>query len=184
MTDCFLATVISYNPLTKIAKIMPLVILKDGTEISNTPLDAKTIQGIKPAINDIALIVTSRNNLDDKSISEYFEPSWANCRLVGIVSTNGSYTLRGNYVFESDVTIQGDLSVGGDADIQGDLDVNGDTDIQGELTVQGEATFQSEATFNALAKFPQDAKFGVTEISFLLHTHSTSAPGVPTGVPM
>ena len=62
--------------------------------------------------------------------------------------------------------------------------MNGDTDIQGELTVQGEATFQSEATFNALAKFPQDAKFGVTEISFLLHTHLSANPGLPTGVPM
>ena len=145
MTDCFLATVNSYDATTKIANVKPLVILKDGTETQT--LDVKTIQGIKPSSGDTVLIVTSRNNTDDESISEYFEPSWANGRLIGVVSTNGSYTLKGEYVFESDVT------------------------------------FESNVTFKENVTFEKDAKFGVTEISFLLHTHISSAPGNPTGVP-
>lgn len=166
MIDCFLADVISYNALEKKAKVMPLVILKDGTELSNLPIEVKTVSGIKPSIGDTVLIVTSRNNLDDKSISIYFDPSWSNGRLIGIVSTNGSYTLKGNYVFESNVTFESDVTV------------------KGNLTVEGESTFEDVATFEEDAYFEKDAFFGITEISFLNHKHTNNAPAPGlTGLP-
>lgn len=88
MTDSFLAKVISYSKSTKKAKIQPLVIMADGTQKKNLPLDAGVIDGLVPEEGDTVIILTTRNNLDKKEISIYFDATWSNGWIIGIISSN------------------------------------------------------------------------------------------------
>lgn len=164
MIDSFLAEVISYDSLKKTAEIEALVLMNDG---SKQTLPAKPVFGIVPKPGNVVLVLAIRNNLDNEAISIFYKPTWANSRIIAVVSENSNeYHFKGNYFFE------------------GDLEIDGKLKVTKDLTVEGKSTFKDEATFKKLATFEQDAKFGILGISFLNHKHFVTAPGTNTGTPL
>lgn len=168
MTDCFLATVISFNSATYEGQIQPLIVENDGTD--HPIVKAKSVGGLAPLPGDKVIVVTSRNNLDDQSISRYYEASESNCRIIEIASTGGIYNFKGNYKFEGNVIIDGDLTTTGDITSAGNLNLAGDALIGGDATLAGNLTVIGTAQFGA--------------IPFATHKHISAAPGVATGPPI
>ena len=118
MTDGFLAKVVSYDPTTETAEVLPLIVENDGTK--HPGITAKPVAGVLPSTGDVVLVLTLRNNLDDAYISRFFTASESNGRIVHVVTpANGVYTFKGDYKFEGNVTIEGDVAVTGDVSIEG-----------------------------------------------------------------
>lgn len=174
MSDCFLADVVTWNPLTGEGRIRPLIVEADGS--NHQIVTAKSVSGISPGVGDTVLVVESRNNLDNKTVSRFFRSSATNSRIIGVVKKSGGpYVFKGDYRFNGDVLFDGDVDVTGNAVIDGDLDVddltvNGDATLDGDLDVAGNLSVDGSSTFNGIA--------------FASHTHAVTGVGVNTGPPV
>ena len=201
MTDSFIAKVLSFSLGTKKGKIQPLVIMQDGKKI--TSIDAKAIGGVTPSPGDLVLVIAIRNNLDDKEISFYYNPSWSNCRIVAVAATDsGTYKFTGNYQFTGGITFTGNLTVtkdlnvtenlivGKNATISKNLTVTQDASIGGGLNVAGD--FSGAGKVNAVGDISTLGDLDVTGTAsvgglkidgkdWLLHFHSNGNMGAPTG---
>lgn len=143
MTDSFLATVVSYDKAKNEATVSPLIVETDGTD--HPDIITKPVAGITPEAKDVVLVVTARNNLDDKTISRFFEASETNGRIVHVVKPqNGVYIFTGDYKFVGDVKVDGKLEVTGDVTLDSNLEVKGDTKLDGDLHVVGDSTMDGK----------------------------------------
>lgn len=104
MTDAWLATVVSYDPATKTAKVLPLIVENDGTD--HVQVSANPVAGTYPEAGDTVLVLTARNNLDDKKISRFFDSSEMNGRIIHVVkSLEGVYRFKGNYRIDGNLEV-------------------------------------------------------------------------------
>jgi len=172
MSDCFLATVISFA--NGEGQIRPLIIENDGTD--HPIVSAKSVSGVTPDPGDKVLVVTSRNNLDNQAISRFYDASESNCRIVAIVSKVGAnFVLTGNYRFVGDITVQGNIQTTGNVQAAGNVQALGDLTVIGSATIGGSATVAGALTCPSAV---------IGGIPFLTHKHISAAPGVATGVPI
>jgi hypothetical protein len=170
MSDCFLATVISFAGGE--GQIQPLIVEADGTD--HPMVRAKSVEGITPDPGDKVLVMTSRNNLDNSTISRFFNASESNCRIVGIVSKAGNYfVLTGNYRFVGDILVQGNVQTTGDIQAAGNIQTLGDVTAVGNVDVGGSGTIAGSLTIVT--------GLSVAGINVLTHGHISAAPGVRTG---
>jgi len=157
MTDAFLATVESVvDPLQFLYKVTPKIIENDGT--THPVITVRAAKGVTPSPQDVVLILTTRNNLDNKPVQRYFEASEACGRIIAVIQSVASgLVLTGPYNFIGDVTIKGDLSlqtnpdtgstgsllaagnviIGGEAVVGGDVSVAGNLEVTENCTVSG-----------------------------------------------
>lgn len=180
--DGFLCEVISPNPIDGTWNVKPKIVEVDGTDM--VIIKAKPVGGIDPVVGDVVMVVTTRNNLDDKKINRYYESSDANARIVAVATPVLRYEFKGDYKFIGDVIIDGnlevtgDLEVGGDVSVgtilqPGDLVVTGDAEVNGNLDVDGD--LDVDGTTNT-------ASLTINGIDWLQHTHSgVTAGGSSTG---
>lgn len=145
MTDAFLATVETFDPILNVAEVAPLIVELDGTD--HPTVSAAPVAGITPESGDLVLVVTARNALDDEPVSRYYDASEATGRIVHVVKPQGGvyiftgdYKFVGDLIFDGDVKITGNLNVEGDSELEGDLVVGGDAEIKGTLDVTGDTT--------------------------------------------
>jgi hypothetical protein len=171
MTDGFIADVRSYNPVDNTWMVEPRIVEFDGTD--HPLIKVNAVQGISPNVGDVVMVVTIRNNLDDKKINRFYEASETNGRIVGVAKPVTQYVFEGNYKFEGNLIIDGDLTVEDDLRVKGDLEVDGDAFIDDDLSVGGDLEVDGETATGSLT---------VNGIDWLLHTHPNNAPAPgPTG---
>lgn len=177
MSDCFLAEVISFSSSTFKGKVKPLILEADGSTHSDINVEAKSVSGVTPSVGDLVLVVTSRNNLNDKPIHRYNQTSESNCRIIAVVKKNGQ-----NFVFTGDYQFKGDVEITGNATFKQDLKVEGDTELEGKLDVGGDVVIDGDAEIGGGFKVGGNTQFK-GGIWFETHTHTITAPGAQSGPP-
>lgn len=164
--DAFICDVISKNTVKKTWKVRPRITEVDGT--NHPMIDVNAVGGLDPVVGDVVLVVTARNNLDDKKISRFYPPTEANGRIIAIAKPVTKYFFEGDFEFDGDVVFTGNVTIEKDLTVRKNLTVDEDAEVGGDLTVDGEVK-------------ASDAVLG--NIRFSTHTHTSSAPGVQTGPP-
>lgn len=109
IADVFSATVKSAGDEDRQWIVQPHVIELDGEDSPELP--ALAGQGIKPAVDDIVLCVTSRNNYDHDLQNRANRATGANLIIVAVFSSELTY--------DSIVNILRTLNVGGDFNLTG-----------------------------------------------------------------
>jgi len=178
MTDAFLATVETFDPILNVADVKPLIVELDGTD--HPTVSAAPLAGITPESGDLVLVVTARNALDDEAVSRYYDASEATGRIVHVVKPQGGvfiftgdYKFVGDLIFDGDVKITGDLNVEGDSELEGDLIVGGDAEIEGTLDVTGDVTLMANLNVTGNTVITGNASCANLTVAGL----QTSAPG-------
>ena len=184
MADGFLATGVSYSEADKTAVVSPLIVENDGTP--HPDITVKPVAGIKPAAGDIALVLTIRNNLDDKEVSRFFDASESNGRIVHIVTpVGGVFTFKGNYKFIGNMVFEGNVDVTGDVTIDGAVDVTGDVTIDGTVTISIDGE-DIEIKTNVISGLPDVIQKSTGRTAFADNFMSAFGPlvsRIPGGLP-
>lgn len=133
MADAFLAKVVSGSGKAWI--VTPQITEDDGTLHPDITVGSQ--EGITPMAGDTVLVLTMKNNLNEKPIPRFFMASESNGVIVGVVTTSSGFTLTGDFHFVGDILIDGAFSITGNMTITGDVDITGDVTIDGSIKVGG-----------------------------------------------
>ena len=172
MTDAFLATVETFDPILNVADVKPLIVELDGTD--HPTVSAAPLAGITPESGDLVLVVTARNALDDEAVSRYYDASEATGRIVHVVKPQGGvFIFTGDYKFVGDLIFDGDVKITGDLNVEGDLIVGGDAEIEGTLDVTGDVTLMANLNVTGNTVITGNASCANLTVAGL----QTSAPG-------
>lgn len=136
MTDAFIAQVVGATGGDW--TVTPKIIEHDGT--THPDITVSAVGGITPQVNDLVLVVTARNNLDNSPAPRYYMASEACGRIVAIVQTSAQYVFTGTFKWIGNLTFDGNVHVTGNLTVDGTLDATGNATMHGNLTVNGNAT--------------------------------------------
>lgn len=180
MTDAFAAVVNTVNQ-DGTCLVTPQIIEHDGT--THPQIKVGFVQGITPAANDVVLVLTARNNLDNSPIQRYFSASEACGRIVGVLTAGSVFNLTGSYKFTGSLEITQDLTVDGNLHVKGTLTVDGDTTLKGKLNGQKDVTFDQKLNVTGDSTLTGTGT-AIAGRTFLSHTHGGVTPGGGTSGPV
>lgn len=116
-TDTFSAEVIEADEVSGQYIVQPLMIEADGKDTPEMP--ALAADAIKPAVGDIVLIVTSRNNYDHELQNRVTTSAGANMIIVAVFSDE--------LTRDAIINITEDLNVGGNFNLTGNATLGAGT---------------------------------------------------------
>ena len=190
MTDAFICEVIKKNAIDKTWDVQPKIVEFDGTD--HKVITVNAVGGIDPQIGDIVLVVTARNNLDDKEINRFYESSETNGRIVAVAKPMIFYTFKGDFEFIGTVLFTGGIQTTGDLLVQGDLIVEKNASVGQNLIVTGSISAGSSITATGNISGLGDLTIaGEASVGSLViggapyeaHTHQNNASSYPASAP-